>query len=99
MKLWHSKMGRKRELGAHLAKTEVTGEGRGLGCDPLLETTVSADDVSEVVYRRVFIGVEGRRQVLLSHCHANGVGEPLSEGAGTNLNPRGAEILGVSRSL
>ena len=78
-----------------LAEPEVAGERGGLVADALHEAAVAGDDERVVVLR---LGAEPGAQVPLGDRHADGVGEPLAERTGRDLDAGGVAGLGMARA-
>ena len=58
-----------------------------------------AGDEVHVVIEDFLVAVEDRGHVCLSHCHANGVTDSLSERTSRRLDSRSVAVLGMSRRL
>ncbi len=75
---------------------QVAGEGGGLVADALHQVAVAADHVGVVV---AHLGAEPGPEPALGHAQAHGVGEPLAQRPGGDLDSRGVVDLGVPRGL
>jgi hypothetical protein len=78
------------------AQLEVSGQGGRLVADALHEVAVAADHVGPVVAQ---VGTEARPQPALGDAEPHGVGEPLPERPGGELDPRRVVHLGVAGCL
>jgi len=75
-----------------LAEAEMPGKRDRLVRDPLLQTAVADESVGAVVDE---LGAEQVVQIGLRNRHAGGVGDPLAEHAGGDLDPRLGLALGM----
>mmetsp|Transcript_21270 Transcript_21270/g.50571 ORF Transcript_21270/g.50571 Transcript_21270/m.50571 type:complete len:670 (+) Transcript_21270:384-2393(+) len=80
-----------------LAEAEVTRQARGFAGDTLLQASVTADDVGEVVEDLVLGRVVGGGQVRFGHGHSDGVGNSLSQRTGRDFHTLRDEVLGMPR--
>ena len=81
-----------------LAEPEVAGPGAGLGGHALHQVAVARQHPDAVVDDREAGAVEGGAEHAPRDGHADGVAEPLSQGAGGRLDAGRDEVLGVPRS-
>ncbi len=79
-----------------LAEPEVAGDRRGLLRDALHHVAVGADHVDVVVDDRVARTVEALVEDALGDRHPDGVGDPLAERPGRDLDPGRVAELGVA---
>jgi hypothetical protein len=82
-----------------LAEAEVARRARRLRGDAFHQVAVADDRPGAVVEQHVAVAVVARRQMRLGDRHADGVGEPLAERAGGDLDAFGVAALGMARRL
>jgi hypothetical protein len=85
--------------GDQLAEPEVAGQRGRLHRDALHQVAVGAEDVGSVVDDRVVGPVVAGGEVGLGEGEPDGVGEPLAERAGGDLDAGGVAALGVAGRL
>ena len=83
--------------GDQLAEAEGAGERAHLVRDAFHEAAVADEHIGVVVHHVVPGAIEMRGQRALRNCHADRIGETLSERPGSGFDPGGVAALRMSR--